>query len=133
MPTPPFHLFGNVCGKFNFAVCGFLVNPQTFLPQKFLTCSTCQPSQTMSLLRYFSRKSNSPSSSSVPLLTPEVLHEAKKRVASVTTGTDETGPAPKQPKKTYSSYFAEDRARIGQYAADHRTAKKGFCSVNCKH
>ena len=72
----------------------------------------------MSLLRYFSRTASLPSSESVTSLTPEALREANKRVASIATGTDEAGPAP---KKTYPSYSAEDRAR--RYAAEHGPTK----------
>ena len=74
----------------------------------------------MSLLRYFSRTASLPSSESVPSLTPEALREANKRVASIVTGMDEAGPTP---KKTYSSYSAEDHARIGRYAAEHGPTK----------
>lgn len=66
----------------------------------------------MSLLHYFSRTGSLPSSESVPSLTPEALCEANKRVASIATETDEAGPAPKRTKKTYSTYSAEDRARM---------------------
>ena len=63
----------------------------------------------------------------MPLLTREALHKANKRVASVATGTDNTGPAPKRAKKMYSSYSAEDCAGIGRYAAEHRPAKASRC------
>ena len=59
----------------------------------------------------------------MPSLTPEALRKANKRVASIVTGTDEAGPAPKCRKKTYSSYSAQDRARIGRYAAEHGPTK----------
>ena len=77
----------------------------------------------MSLLRYFSRTASLPPSESVPSLMPEALREANKRVASIATGTEEAGPPPKRTKKTYSSYSAEDRARIGRYAAEHGPTK----------
>ena len=59
----------------------------------------------------------------MPSLTPEALREANKRVASIATGTDEAGPAPKRTKKAYSSYSADDRARIGRYSAEHGPTK----------
>ena len=60
--------------------------------------------------------SSLPFSGSVLSLTPEVLREANKRVASFARGTDEVGPAPKRAKKTYS---AEDRTRNGRYTVEH--------------
>ena len=56
-------------------------------------------------------------------LIPEALHEANKRVVSLSREPHEAGPGPKCAKNTYSSYFAEDRARIGRYAAEHGKTK----------
>ena len=65
---------------------------------------------TMSLLRYFSQTSNLPSSGYVPSLRPEALHEANKRVASLSRQPNEPSLGPKRAKNC--SYSAEDCARI---------------------
>ena len=76
----------------------------------FGTCHSREVS-TMSLLRYFSQTSSLPTSGSVPSLTPETLHKAKKRVTSLSREPDEAGPGPKHTKNTFSSYSTEDSAR----------------------
>ena len=60
---------------------------------------------------------------SVASLTLEALCESNKRVMSLSTETDEAGPAPKRTKITYSSYSTEDLACIGRYAAEHGLTK----------
>ena len=65
-----------------------------------------------------------PSSESVFSLMPEALHEANNRVAIITTGMNEAGPALKRTKKIYCSYSTEDPARIGRFAAEHRPTKE---------
>ena len=77
----------------------------------------------MSLLRYFSPSLQLPSFGSVSSLMPESLREANKRVAS---HCDEISPVPKRSKTAYTSYFAEDRACIGKYAAEHGPTKASW-------
>ena len=51
---------------------------------------------------------------------PESLREANKRVASLC---EETSPVPNRSKMTYTRYSAEDRACIGEYAAEQGSTK----------
>ena len=74
-------------------------------------------------LRYFSRTSSLPSSGSIPSLIPEALHKANKSIASLSIEPDEASLGSKSAKNTYSSYSAEDPARMGRYAAEHRPTK----------
>ena len=66
----------------------------------------------MSLLGYISWMSNLPFFGSGFLLLPEALHKVNKSVMSLSTETDEAGPAPKHAKKIYYGYFSEDH--VGQ-------------------
>ena len=59
-------------------------------------------------------------------LIPEALHEANKKAASLSREPHEAGPGPKCAKNTYSSYSAENRARIGRYAAEHGPTKASW-------
>ena len=56
-------------------------------------------------------------------LTAKTLREASKQVTDLTTRAKEAGLVPKQPKTSHYSYFTEDCARIGKYAAEHGPAK----------
>ena len=51
---------------------------------------------------------------------PKSLQEANKRVASLC---EVTSSVPKRSKTTCTSYFAEDRASIGKFAAEHSSTK----------
>ena len=77
----------------------------------------------MSLLRYFTPKTSLPTSGSTPSLLKEALAEANKRVSSLTREANDAGPVPKCAKKNYSTYSAEDRSKIGRYAAEHGPTK----------
>ena len=54
----------------------------------------------------------------------EAICEANKRSANLATKIDESGPAPKHAKKTWSSYSAEDCALIGRYSVEHHGPTK---------
>ena len=106
---------GNVCEEVNFAVCSFGGNLQTLHLLNLLAHVIVvkrQPYVSATLLFR-----------TVPSLMPEALRKANKRVASLSREVSEAGPALNHAKKTYSSYFAEDRACIGRYAAEYRPTK----------
>ena len=81
----------------------------------------------MSLLRYFTPSSQLTSSGSGPLLMPESLCEANKRVTSLC---EETSPVPKISKRAYTSYSAENRACIGKYAAAEHGPNKALLNFS---
>ena len=105
---------GNVCKEVNFAVCGFGGNLQTLHLLNFLAHAIVVKCQLCFATLLFS---------TVPSLMPEALRKANKRVASLSREISEADPALKHAKKTYPSYFAEDCACIGRYAAEHRPTK----------
>ena len=104
--------------------CGFGRNPQTLYLLKFLphiVVVKCQP-----CLCYATFLEHQACLLQGLYLFTAALHEANKRATSLSREPHEAGPGPKCAKNTYSSYSAEDRARIGRHAAEHGKKKASW-------